>query len=153
MWNLRKHWISEVLDHQAHAMRLGPAGTEDRAGLRFASLEGHARPAQLTAQPDQPPVMRAFVQKERLAGRDAVHVDSVLLQLVWKRLLDVEDHSVNARMLAAQTIEHFIHILGIIDCAVEIGAEPINLVRNGDFSDANDAIVVPFRVVAAQFDL
>src|SRR5438477_12233558 len=89
MWNLRKHWISEVLDHQAHAMRLGPAGTEDRAGLRFASLEGHARPAQLTAQPDQPPVMRAFVQKERLAGRDAVHVDSVLLQLVWTRLLDV----------------------------------------------------------------
>ena len=44
--DLREHRVGQVLDHQGHAVGLGPAEAEQRPGLRLAGLERHARPAQ-----------------------------------------------------------------------------------------------------------
>ena len=52
------------------------------------------------AEPHEPPVVRAFVQEKGLAGRDAVNVDLMRFQVVRERLLDVEDHPVDAGVLA-----------------------------------------------------
>src|ERR1043166_2957787 len=103
-------------------MRLGPAATEQSAGLRLAGLEGNARPAEVPAQLDEPPVMRALIQEKRFAGRNAPHVDAMLFQLVRERLLHVEQHAVKAGKFIAQAVEQGIDIGWLRDCAVEIGA-------------------------------
>src|SRR5689334_25279667 len=103
MRNLREHWVSEVLDHEAHAVGFGPASTENRAGLRLAGFQRDARPTQLAPKAHEPPIVRAFIQKQRFARRNAVNIDRLLLEVVWERLLDVENHAVNRRMLVAQS--------------------------------------------------
>ena len=95
------------------------------AGLRLAGLERHAGPAQRTAQPDEPPVVGALVHEQRLAGRDAVHVDPVRFEVVGERLLDVEDHAVEPGMLAHQAIEDLIDVSRLVHRAVEVGCQPV----------------------------
>src|ERR1041384_7480892 len=46
----------------------------------------------MLAGADHAPVVGALVHEQRLAGRDAAHVEGVGLQVVGERLLDVEDH-------------------------------------------------------------
>ena len=75
--NLGKHRVGQILDHQVHPVGLGPASAEDGAGLRLARLERDPGPAEFAAEPDQLPVMRALVEKQRLAGGDAVDIDAV----------------------------------------------------------------------------
>src|SRR5882672_7788356 len=69
---LCQHRVGQVLDHEAHAVGPGPAGAEDRAGLSFAGFEGDSRPAQLATEPDLPPIMRAFIEEQRLARRNTM---------------------------------------------------------------------------------
>ena len=45
------------------------------------------------------PIVGAFVHEQRLAGRNAVHVDAVLLEVVGERLFYVQNHLIDARML------------------------------------------------------
>ena len=79
--------------------------------------------------------------------------DPILFEIVGKWLFDVEDHSVNARMLFDQSVKDGIDILRIGHGAVEIGREPCDVVLGRDGPDADKAVVVPFGVVAAKFDL
>ena len=151
--NLRQHRVGEVLHHQRHAVCLGPAGAEDRAGLRLAGLERDAVPAEFAAEPDQLPIVRALVEEQWLAGGDAVHVDAVRLELVRERRLDVEDHPVKLRLLGGEPIEDFVHVRGVGDGAVEIGGQPEDTVPDADRADLGQALVVPAGVVAAQLDL
>ena len=75
--NLGQHGVGQVLHHEGQAVGARPAEAQQRAGLGLAGLEGHARPAQFATQPHQAPIVRTFVHKERLAPRDAVHVDAM----------------------------------------------------------------------------
>jgi len=110
-------------------------------------------PAEFAAEPDQLPIVRALVEKQRLAGGDAVHVDAVSLELVRERLFDVEDHPKNARLLGDEPVENPIHVRGIGDGAVEIGGQPEDTVPDADCADLGQALVVPAGIVAAQLDL
>ena len=133
---------------------LAQHSAEQGAGLGLAGLERHAGPAQLAAQPDQPPVVRALVHEQRLAGRDAVHVDPVRLEVVGERLLDVEDHAVEARLLVAQPVEDLVDVGRIGDRAVEVGGQPVHAVLDRRSRPTRTSrVVVPGRVVAAQLDL
>src|SRR5438046_938858 len=78
----------------AMAGGLGPAGGWNPASWCLAGLEGHARPAQFPPEPDQPPVMRALIKEQRLAGGDAMDINRVLLKVIRKRLLDIKEHAV-----------------------------------------------------------
>ena len=48
--------------------------------------------------------MRTLIHEQRLAGGDAVDIDGVLFEFVGKGLLDVEQHSVRARMFVASDV-------------------------------------------------
>ena len=62
----REHRIGQILDHQGHPVRLGPAEAQERSGLGFAGLQCHPGPTEVPAQPDKMPVMSAFIQKQWL---------------------------------------------------------------------------------------
>ncbi len=111
--NLSKHGVTEVLDHEAHAVGLGPAGAENCSRLGFACFQGDAGPSQFAAQTNHAPVVRAFVEEEGLAARDAADIDRMLLELVGKGLLDVENHSVDSGMSVAKFIENFVNVLRV----------------------------------------
>ena len=64
-------------------------------------LSADARPAQLATEPDESPVVGTFVHEQRLPGRDTMDVDPMLLQVIRERLLHVEEHPVEPRMLGA----------------------------------------------------
>jgi hypothetical protein len=68
-------------------------------------FEGDAVPPQVAAEGDVFPVVGALVHEERFAGGDAVDVDAVLLKLVRKRLLDVEQASVDRGVFVAEPIK------------------------------------------------
>src|SRR5690606_24614291 len=53
MGDLGEHGVGEVLDHQGHAVGLGPAEAEEGAGLGLAGLEGDTGPAEFPAEPDE----------------------------------------------------------------------------------------------------
>ena len=42
---------------------------------------------------------------------------------------------------------------GSLDRAVEVGREPVDALLDGDLADADEPVVVPGRVVAAELDL
>ena len=133
-------------------MGLGPASAEDGAGLSLASLERDPGPAEFAAEPDQLPVMRALVEKQRLAGGDAVDIDAVGLQLVRERLFDVEDHAVQSRVFGHEAIEDFVDVDRVGDGAVEVGRQPEDPVFNGDGTDLDQPVVIPFGIVSPQLD-
>ena len=143
--DLREHRVGEVLDHQRHPVGLGPAEGEERPGLRLAGLERDARPAQLAAQPDEPPVVGTLVHEQRLPRRDAVHVDAMGLEVVRERLLDVEQHPVDPRVLRHQTVEDRVHVGGLMDRAVEVGGQPVDLFLDRDPADLRRAGRSPSR--------
>ena len=127
MRNLSEHRIGQVLDHQCHAVGFGPAEAQDCSGLCFAGFQGNPRPAKRPSQFNQLPIMAAFIHKQRLAGRDAVNVNGMFFEFIWERLFDVEDFSVDGRILDQQPVENVVDIVGIGDQAVEIGCEPIDV--------------------------
>ena len=133
-------------------MGLGPASAEDGAGLSLASLERDPGPAEFAAEPDQLPVMRALVEKQRLAGGDAVDIDAVGLQLVRERLFDVEDHAVQSRVFGQEAIEDFVDVDRVGDGAVEVGRQPDDPVFNGNGTDLDQPVVIPFSIVSPQLD-
>ena len=70
------------------------SGSADVLAALGVTVEANAAQAHLL------PAVGALVHKQRLARGDAVHVDGIRLQIVRKRLLDVEHHAVDARLLA-----------------------------------------------------
>ena len=151
--NLREHRIGQVLHHQLHPVRLGPTRTEERAGLCLAGLERHASPAEFAPTPHKPPVVRALVEEERLALRDAVHIDGKFLQLVGKGLLDVEQFVESVTLLDLQAVEDVVDVLRVDDGAVEVGREPLNFFLARDVPYPDEPRVIPGGVVTTQFDL
>ena len=135
VWDLGEHRVGQVLDHQRHPVGLRPAEAQQGPGLGLARLEGHARPAQLAAEPDESPVVGALVHEQRLPGRDAMDVDPVRLQVIRERLLDVEEHPVEPRCSAHQAVEDRVDIGGVADGAVEVGGEPVDPSSIGDPAD------------------
>lgn len=149
--DLGEHGIGKILDHQGHAMGLGPAGAEDGAGLGFAGFEGNAVPAELASDLDHAPVVCTFVEEERFAGGDTVDIDRMFLEFVGEWLFDVEEHSIKPRVLVAELIEHGGDVARIGDGAVKIGGEPLDIFVEGDLADFNQPVVIPGGVVAAEF--
>ena len=137
---LERSWTISVMPWALAQQR-----RQERAGLRLAGLERHARPAQLAAQPHEPPVVGALVHEQRLAGRDAVHVDPVGLQVVGERLLDVEQHPVEPRVLVDQAVEDRVDVRGLVDRAVEVGGQPVDAFLDGDLADLDAAGRSPSR--------
>ena len=153
MRHLRQHGVGEILHHQRHPVRLGPARTEEGAGLGFTGLERHAGPAQFAAQPHVLPVVRALVKEQRFARGATVRIDPVTLQLVGKRLLHIQQHAVNSRVLDAQSVQNGVHIRRLGDRAIEIRGQPIHAVLQRDLPDLYYTRKIPIGIVAAQFDL
>src|SRR5437762_7813334 len=102
-------------------MRFGPAKAEDCACLSLAGFQRHTAPAKFPPEPDQLPIMRALVHEKWFARGNAVDIDLIFLKFIRKWLLDVEKHSVNSRLVAAELVQHGIHIRRFCDRAVEIG--------------------------------
>ena len=82
-----------------------------------------------------------------------MHVEPICFQVVWERLLDVEDHPEDSGRLDHEAIEHVVHITGLGHCAVEIGAEPLDAFFDRDLANTKQALVIPGSVISAQFDL
>ena len=114
-----------------------------------------ATPDQPSSRPssDEPPVVCALVHEQRLARRDAVHVDPMGFEVVGERLLHVEQHAVEPRVLVEQPVEDRVDVSGLADRAVEVGGEPVDALLDGDPADLEQAVVVPVGVVAAELDL
>src|SRR5258708_1235201 len=106
-------------------MSASPAGAQDRAGLRFARFERYAGPPEFAPQLYHAPIVRALVQEQRLARRNTVNIDGMLLEFIRKRLLHVQYHSVNPRCVITQTIEDSVYVFRVLDGAIEVGGEPI----------------------------
>ena len=151
--NLGEHRVGQVLHHQRHPVGSGPAGGEDRARLRLAGLQGHAAPAELAAEPHLLPVVSALVKKERLAGRHAGALNRMLLQLIGKGLLNVEDHAEDAGMVLLESIEDVVDVGRVSDGAVEVGREVRAALANRNLTHANEPLEVPRRLRARQLDL
>ena len=118
--NLREHRIREVLDHQGHAVRFCPAEAEKGAGLGFTRFQSDTGPAEFATHPHELPVVGTFVHEERFPGAHAADVDAILLKIVGKRLLDIENFLVGDRIAELEAVEDFIHVGGILDGAVEV---------------------------------
>ena len=153
MRNLREHGIGQILHHQRHAVSFRPTRAEQRAGLGFASLERDAGPAQTPAQPDQLPVVRTLVHEERFAGTHAPDINLVSLQIVRKRLFDVENHAVNAGLLDHQPVQHVVNISRFRDGAVVIRGQPIHSLLDRDAPHGKQSLVIPLVVIATQLHL
>src|SRR5690606_23156043 len=113
-------------------------------------LESDARPTQLASTPNDSPIVRALVEKERLARRDRPHVDLVRIEIIRKGLLDIEDHRVNARLFDEEPVEHLRDVLRIAHGAVEIGGEPKHVLLEREASNANETVVIPLEVIPPQ---
>ncbi len=150
---LRQHGVGKVLHHEGHAVCLGPTGAQQGAGLGFAGFQSNSRPAQLATLSHVLPVMGAFIKEKGLAGAATVRVNTVTFQVVWKGLLHIKQHAVQAGMFVAQAIKNFIHVSRLGDGAVEVSCQPIHIVCNGDITDAHHARIIPLCVIAAQLDL
>ena len=99
--DLRQHGIGQVLHHQGHAVRLRPAQAQQRAGLGFACFQRHAGPSQFASAPDLPPVVGAFVEKERAARTHGVNRDRMFVEFIRKRLLHIKKHGENPWLFIA----------------------------------------------------
>ena len=132
-----EHGVREILHHERHPMRLGPAEAEQRASLSFASLQGDTTPAKTTTEADEFPVVRAFIKEERLACRDAADVDLMRLQIIREGLLDIECAGIDLRLISQQTVGDGIDVGGVFDRAVEVGTEPAHAIGKADATDAD----------------
>ncbi len=86
-----------------------PWPSKDRGAppvCRLARFERDTRPTQFASHGDVLPIMRAFVQDSGLRAADAVNIDRMLREFVWKRLFDVEERSIDSRFRIAQPIEN-----------------------------------------------
>ena len=153
MGDLGEHGVRQVLHHQAHAVGPRPAQAEEGLGLGLARLQGDAVPPQAPAEAHQLPVVGALVHEQGLAGRHAVDVDAVGLQVVREGLLHVEDHAVEPGVLVPQPVEDPVDVGRLGDRAVEVGRQPVDAVVDTDLADPDEAPVVPGLVGAAQLHL
>ena len=151
MRNLCEHWVRQILHHQSHSVRFSPTGAEQRAGLGFAGFERHTRPTQLAPEAHVLPVVRALVEKQRLALAATVRVDGVLFEVIRKGLLHIQEHLEKIRILIVQVIQNRVHIIRLGDGAVEISRQPFHAAGYRDVSHFHKARVIPRRVCAAQF--
>ena len=153
MRDLCEHWIGEILDHQAHSVSFCPATTEKSPCLGLAGLQRYSCPPQLSSQPHKFPVMGAFIQEERPAGRDLMHVDGVFLQLIGKRLLNIQEHLVKSQVIPLQPVENIAHVCRISNGAVKVRAQAGNSQCSGDVSNLYGSLVIPFGIVPPELDL
>jgi hypothetical protein len=56
-------------------------------------------------------------------------------------------------MPVPQPIENLVHVIGIGDRAIEVGRQPIDVLRDRDFTDLDEAVEVPCGIVTTQLDL
>src|SRR5437763_266299 len=96
--------------------------------------------------------MGTFIQQQRLAGGDAANIERVLFELVGERLLDVQNHAKNPRVIVPQAIQDVVDVRGVSHRAIKVGREPIDAVLDGNSTYLNHTIEIPGRVGPAQFD-
>ena len=75
------------------------------------------------------------------------------LQVVRERLLHVENHPIDSRLLIPQPVENPIHIPWVRDRAIEISRQPINAILEANRAHLDQTAVIPVRIIAAQLDL
>jgi hypothetical protein len=82
-----------------------------------------------------------------------VYIDRVLLQVIGKGLLDVEDHAIDSGMLQDQAVQDLVHICRFLNGAVEIGGKPIDAQIDTYVTRLSKTLVVPVVVVTPKLDL
>ena len=79
-----------------------------------------------------------------------MHVDLVSLEVVWERLLDIEDLGVGEGLVDKELVEDVVDVGGIRYGAVEVGGKPIDVEPVGNGANGSEPVVVPVGVVAAK---
>ena len=97
--------------------------------------------------------MTTLIHEQGFSRRNAVNVDSVILQVVWKRLLHIQNHAVYARMLNNKLVKDFVNVTGIGNRAIEVASQPVGTFFNGDVADVYQSLIIPFSAIASKFDL
>ena len=82
-----------------------------------------------------------------------MHVDLVGLDVVWERLVHIEDLGVGERLIDKELVEDVVDVGGIRYGAVEVGGKPVDVEPVGDGADGGESVVVPIGVVAAKLHL
>lgn len=79
-----------------------------------------------------------------------MHVNLVSLEIVWERLLDIEDLGVGERFVDKEPVEDVVDVGGIRYSAVEVGGKPVDVEPVGNGANGGEPVVVPIGVVAAK---
>ena len=79
-----------------------------------------------------------------------MNVDTVFFEVVRKRLLNIQNHRIDAGLLGQEVIEDLIDIRRILDGAIKIRCQPIDAVTHRNLAHADHAFVVPINIVSAQ---
>ena len=80
-----------------------------------------------------------------------MHIQGMLFQFIRKRLLHIQNHAINARLLIAQLVQHVVDVIDILDRAIKIRREPSHFVCESDDAHIHQTMVIPFIIMAAQF--
>ena len=75
------------------------------------------------------------------------------LQIVRKRLFDIQKAIVNLRVICAQSTQDLFDIFRLFDRAVEISAQPFDALWKRQSPYLDHASVIPIRVIATQLYL
>ena len=142
-----------VLDHERHALGLGPAQAEEGAALGLAGLERDPGPAQGPAEGEVFPIVGALVHEEGFAGAHGMDVDPVGFQVVGEGLLHVKDDRVDPGVLQHEPVQDGVHVGRVSDRAVEVRREPVDILGEGDLPDRDEPRVVPAGVVPGELHL
>ena len=120
-----------------------------RTGLRLARLQRNPVPAELMAQADKAPVVRAFVHEQRLSLAHRVDIDSVFLEIVRKRLLDGEQCFIDGRVIRLEIVEDGGNGGGIGDLAAKVCGQPLYSGSKSDTGDFAQSSKIPRAIVPA----
>ena len=63
------------------------------------------------------------------------HTDLVFSQVIRKRLLNIENHSVDMRVLKYESVKDVIYVLSICDSTIKICCQPVNIIFDSNFTD------------------
>src|SRR5687767_13473267 len=82
-----------------------------------------------------------------------MHVDLIFLQIIREWLFDVENHGVKPGRFPEQSIQNFVHVIWMRNSAIKISRQPVDAISDSHTPYLQNAVVIPFRIVAAQFNL
>ena len=77
----------------------------------------------------------------------------MLLEIIGKGLLDIQDAVEDRRLLRLETVEHIAYIRRFFHSAVEIRGQVFDILFQCDTTNADNPLVIPGCVVSGQLDL